>query len=531
MKKKSKRKQNIKMVEERPRMEAAVSIIEDIDGELVKDMASFTRDPYKFVLYSFPWGEVGSELEKFDGPDTWQTELLCKIRDGLLTPYEAIRIAVASGHGIGKGAFVAWIILWAMATCVDTRGVVTANTDSQLRTKTWAEVSKWHRLFIAKHWFSLTATALASVDKEHERTWRIDIIPWSENNTEAFAGLHNAGRRIVLIFDEASAIADKIWEVSEGALTDEGTEIIWVVLGNPTRNIGRFKDCFGRFKHRWFTRQIDSRDCKMTNKALIAQWVTDYGEDSDFVKVRARGEFPNVSDRQWIPTSFCEDARRRVILQKDVAHAARIIGVDMAWTGGDGVWVTLRQGNYSKLLAMYPKNDDDFVMAGYIANWEDTERADAVFIDFGYGTGVASAGKQLKREWMLVPFGGGATSPKYLNKRANMWGDMKDWLQAGGMIPDKPEYQDQLCSPEYIVLATGKNAGKICLESKTDMKARGVGSPGFGDSLALTFAFPVAPKNRLGMYRTRAEEFVNQGGDMESCNQGKKYDVLTGVIS
>lgn len=503
------------------------SKIIDIDTELANDLASFTRDPYKFVLYSFPWNEKGSELENFSGPDTWQAEILCKVRDGLLTPYEAIRIAVASGHGIGKGALASWLILWAMSTCPDTRGVVTANTDSQLRTKTWAELSKWYRLFIAKHWFTLTATALYSTDSEHERTWRIDIIPWSENNTEAFAGLHNLEKRIILIFDECSAIVDLIWEVAEGAMTDEKTEILWFVFGNPTRNTGRFKDCFGRFKHRWITKQVDSRKCKMTNKEEIQKWIDDYGEDSDFVKVRVRGEFPNISDRQFIPTSYCEEARRRVILPQDVSYAPKIIGVDPAWQGGDITTIVMRQGNYCKILAKYPKNDDDFVMAGYIAGFEDREHADAVFVDFGYGTGIVSAGKQLKRNWMLIPFGGKSTKDGYANKRAEMWGDMKDWLKNGGMIPDSPELQDELTSPEYIIIPTGPNAGKILIESKSDMKKRGLPSPNLADGLCLTFSMPVNP-NALGMHRTREKEFVDQSGTLEMVNAGQKeeFDVL-----
>ena len=96
----------------------------------------------------FPWGEKGSPLEEFEGPDEWQTKLLKEVRDGLKTTNQAVQEAVASGHGIGKSALVAWIILWAMSTMVDTKGVVTANTESQLKTKTWAELAKWHRLLL-----------------------------------------------------------------------------------------------------------------------------------------------------------------------------------------------------------------------------------------------------------------------------------------------------------------------------------------------------------------------------------------------
>lgn len=123
----------------------------------------------------------------------------------------------------------------------------------------------------------------------HDKRWRADAIPWSEHNTEAFAGLHNERKRIIVVFDEASNIADLVWEVAEGALTDEDTEIIWVAFGNPTRNTGRFRECFRKYKHRWKCAQIDSRTVEGTNKQQLQKWVDDYGEDSDFVKVRVRG--------------------------------------------------------------------------------------------------------------------------------------------------------------------------------------------------------------------------------------------------
>jgi hypothetical protein len=496
------------------------------EAELIEAMASFSRDPLQFVIFSFPWGK--GELEKFTGPEDWQRDLLCSIRDGLITPNEAIRLATASGNGIGKSAIVSWIILWALSTFEDTRGIVTANTENQLRTKTWAELAKWHRLFIAKHWFSLTATAIYSVQASHEKTWRIDQIPWSEHNSEAFAGLHNKGNRVVIIMDEASAIADIIWEVTEGALTDKDTEIIWAVFGNPTRNDGRFNRCFNGDRHRWITRQIDSRTVKITNKEQIKKWVEDYGEDSDFVRVRVRGVFPNVSDRQFIPSSYVEMARTRVVGVHQYNFAAKIISVDPAFTGGDETVISLRQGNAFKILGKYQKNDDDFQMAGYIANFEDTEKADAVFVDLGYGTGIVSAGKQLKRNWILVPFGGASNDPGFLNKRAEMWNLMKQWLKDGGTIPDDPILCAQLTGPEYYVKSTGANSGKIVLESKEDMKKRGVESPNRADGLALTFAYPVAPKNSLGMYNGQTQEFVSQGGSLEFANNGsnKPFDIF-----
>jgi hypothetical protein len=465
----------------------------EFDSEVIGKMADFSGDPYAWVRYSFDWGH--GELAEFAGPEPWQVELLCDIRDGLKSMTEAIQFARSSGHGIGKSAIVAWLILWAISTFEDCRGVVTANTDTQLRTKTWPELSKWHRLFIARHLFVLTATAIYSADPAHEKTWRIDLVPWSESNTEAFAGLHNRGKRIILVFDEASAIADKIWEVSEGALTDIGTEILWCAFGNPTRNTGRFHSCFHGLRHRWNAKQIDARTVSITNKAQIQKWVDDYGEDSDFVRVRVKGEFPNISERQFIPTALVAAARGKHLQSQTYDFAPVIIGVDPAWTGSDETVIFKRQGLASSMLMAIPRNDDDTQIAGYIGKFQDDLRADAVFIDQGWGTGIFSAGKAMGRSWTLVAFGGASNDLGYLNKRSEIWGQMKTWLKEGGAIPDDAMLGEEIPGPEYFV----KLNGKIQLESKEDMKKRGLRSPNRADALALTFAFPVRAR-RSGLH-------------------------------
>jgi hypothetical protein len=104
-----------------------------------------------------------------------------------------------------------------------------------------------------KAWCTYTATALHSAEPGRDKTWRVDAITRSEQNTEAIAGLHNKGRRAFALLDEASAIPDPVWDTIEGALTDADTELVWAVFGNPTRTTGRFRECFagGRFAHRW----------------------------------------------------------------------------------------------------------------------------------------------------------------------------------------------------------------------------------------------------------------------------------------
>ena len=238
--------------------------VAEIQSKLVRLAKKWRNDPLAFAQGAFPWGK--GTLKGMSGPDTWQQKHLTYLRDKLqngASVDEVIQTAIAAGHGVGKSGEVAWVILWAISTRADTRGVVTANTDTQLRTKTWAELAKWYHLCLFRVWFELTATSIFSKQPGHDKTWRIDAIPWSESNPEAFAGLHNQGKRILVIFDEASAIADKIWEVIEGAMTDKNTQILWLCYGNPTRNTGRFFDCFNRFRHRWWTMHVDGREAAM----------------------------------------------------------------------------------------------------------------------------------------------------------------------------------------------------------------------------------------------------------------------------
>lgn len=499
----------------------AVATNADFETELENDVASFQHDPYGYVLYAYEWGK--GELTGFDGPDDWQTMVLKDVRDLLrdgsktiddVLRYvgEAIQIAVKSGHGVGKSALVAWIVDWAMSTMEDTRGVVTANTDTQLRTKTWPEVAKWHRLSVTRHWFILTATALYSADPDHEKTWRFDIIPWSENNTEAFAGLHNKWKRLVVIFDESSAIPEVISEVTEGALTDSETEILWFKFGNPTMNSGNFFDCFHKMRHRWHRYTVDARKSKFTNKVKIAQWETDKGADSDFFLVRVAGEFPNAEAGQFIAADIVAAARGRKVRPDQFKSSPKIIGVDPKYGGPDEFAIYLRQGLAVKLLGIFTKNaetEDDAYMAGQIARMEDEEEADAVFIDFGYGTGIYNAGKQLGRKnWKLVQFGGASPDPKYLNMRAYMWGSYRDWLKEGGAIPDDEQLCEETKAP-HAYLTKGKLEGRIVLESKEDMKDRGVASPNRADAIALTFAYPVQSKTQGVRTLSQRRQFVN----------------------
>jgi hypothetical protein len=289
------------------------------------------------------------------------------------------------------------------------------------------------------------------IDEKHKDTWRADFVTWSIERTEAFAGLHNEGKIIVLIFDEASAIPDKIWEVAEGAMTDENTVIIWLAFGNPTKNTGRFRECFGKFAHRWKHRQIDSRTVEGTNKAQLDSWIEDYGEDSDFCRVRIRGEFPRAGSSQFIPSDLVAAARKAEVIVPPMLP--KIGACDVARFGDDQSVIADRQGRRARIWKRY-RGLDTVQLAERCIEYIDEEKPQAFVVDGdGVGAGVFDYLKHrgYDRKTLLVEFHGGAIpndQGKYFNKRAEAWGEMREWLP-GAQIPDDPELDADLTSIEY----------------------------------------------------------------------------------
>lgn len=471
----------------------------DTDLSLLDWLDSVSDDPLRFVEEAFPWGE--GILANSRGPEDWQQRVLVQIRDAIRAGAEdslallPILLATASGHGVGKSALCAWLMLWAISTLTDTRGYVTANTEAQLKTKTWAELGRWYNLFIARDLFKFTPTSLYSADRERERTWRIDLIAWSERNTEAFAGMHNQGRRILVLFDEASAIPDIIWEVAEGALTDANTQIIWAVFGNPTRNSGRFKDCFNN-DSLWFQTRVDSRTVSFTNKTQIANWLRAYGDDSDFARIRIKGEFPRTGEMEFFNAEEIDAAMERA---PDSPFGALALGVDVARFGANFSVIYPRRGRDA---ASIPRRKFQGVstvtLASEISKAFRELRADGVMIDGGgVGGGVVDQVRHMQLHCFEVQFGGKPTGwseqdtsgEVYANKRAEMYGALRAWIKVGSLPPD-PELRKQLLSITY----TFNNKDAILLTSKEVMMREGKESPDDIDALACTFAFPLEPK-------------------------------------
>lgn len=454
--------------------------------ELVEELAEFEFDPEGFVLWAYPWGEPGTILEHETGPDDWQRTLLRRIGDTLRAGGSrgaVVREAVRAGHGVGKSALTAWLVDWSQATHEMTRGVVTAMTDIQLRTKTWAELAKWHDLSITKSLFEHLATSRRFRDELVGRQWRIDAVPWSKNAPGSFAGLHNKGRRILVVFDEASEIDDIIHETTEGALTDENTQIVWVMFGNPTRVTGAFASAFKA--GRWHQTTVDSRTSKFSNKELIRQWAEDYGEDSDFFRVRVRGLPPRLGITNFIGVDVVEKARRREVSYNDVHAYPHVLSVDPGHMGDDESVVTHRQGPKVHRQWFFRGLDGPDLSARIVDIWRQIGTAAAVAVDaIGIGASCCDTLARipdfpLVRVNVAMP---AADDSTYHNVRAELWGKMKAWLETAA-IPDDDILQEQLISVDYGF----DGRARYQLQSKKDMRAKGIDSPDRADSLAISF--------------------------------------------
>jgi len=451
------------------------------EKDLAADMSGFYADFLGFIMYTFPWGQEDTPLAQHTGPDVWQIEVANEIsaavrKEGL---QGAIRVAVSSGHGIGKSAMVAWIIIWFISTRPNPQAVVTANTQNQLTNKTWRELAKWHKMAVNKSWFQWTATKFYL--KESPTTWFASAIPWSEKNSEAFAGTHE--EYVLVVFDEASAIADCIWEVCEGAMTTPGA--MWICFGNPTRNTGRFSDCFGALAHRWITRHIDSRNAKMANAAQLREWVNDYGEDSDFVRVRVRGVFPRAGSSQLISSDLVSSAEMYEAAEDEITGSPLVFGCDVARYGHNRSVIAKRQGR--KVLEIKKwVGLGTMEFAAVIAKEIEADSPEAVFIDgAGVGGGVVDRLIMLGFNVLEVQAAGSPEDgDRYVNKRIECWDRMEKWLQKGADLPTDIELRKGLIGPEYFY----STQNKLQLESKDAMKARGLESPDEADGVALTFA-------------------------------------------
>jgi hypothetical protein len=479
-------------------------------AEVQRELAEFADDPLGFVMCAYPWGQ--GELIDEAGPRAHQVRFLSQIGEHLRNPetrYKPFRKAISSGHGIGKSTELSWVAHWALSTFEDTKVIVMAGTGDQLKTKTQPEVAKWFRLAVNAEMFEVNVTSVKVRELGHETQWRIDFNTWSEENPQASAGAHNKGKRLVIIYDEASGIPDIIWTTQEGALTDANTEIIWIAFSQCTRSDGYFYECtHGTQRDRWRSEVIDSREVEGTNVEEINETIAIYGIDSDHVRVRYRGLFPLASEGKFIDLEMVNGAQNRNAVA--MSDDPLIAGVDLSWGGSDDTVIRFRRGLDGrsippiKIRGEFTRNPAVIreKLVDVLTRQHGGHAVAMMFLDnsgVGGNAGAILAGLIAlgHKNVMGVNFGDQALNSQfYVLRRDEMWGKMKDWLRNGGAIDRDKDLAADLQKP---ILMSDREQ-RIKLEPKDVMKKRlakmglNSSSPDDADALALTFAMAVATR-------------------------------------
>ena len=491
-----------------------------IDDQILEDVGELFDNPLGYIYYAWDWGS-SAELRicktpepwasRFDseyGLDGWACEMLeelgAAIKERGFNPDEPqtvlpIDMAVRSGHGIGKSCLVGLLVSFLLNTRPGSHGMVTANTGNQLATKTWPNIKKFMASAITARFWRIQESRIVHVMGDKYGT--CDAVTWDKARSEAFAGQHAVDASSFYFNDEASAISDIIFQVQQGGMTDG--EPMRFSFGNPTKNTGEFHRMFGRRRANVITREVDSRTVQITNKQLIEQWEEEYGEDSDYFRVRVRGKEPKAGSNQLITSEMVLKSMRSPIVQIPRDEPV-IMGIDVARSLlGDESVIFVRRGKDARTFGCKAfRGKDTHQLASIAAEWCDELKSmghpvDAIFVDGGgLGAGTYDRLVHLGYPAIEVLFGGMADHPdRFKQKDAEMWKRMREWLISGGALEYDEQLEEQLTTRPH----DHTDDNRMYLWPKDKCKEDlGIESPDRADALCLTFAYHVGPKAALG---------------------------------
>ena len=387
-------------------------------------------------------------------PDDWQKKVL---NDLVVYP----KISVRSGQGVGKTALEAGAIIWFLVCRPYSRVIATAPTMQQLYDVLWAEIAKW---------------------------------------------LNDS-----LVMDEASGVADPIMEAILGTLS--GKENRLLMCGNPNRLEGVFYDSHNVDRDKFRVHKVSSMDSKRTSKDNIEMLLKKYGQDSDVARVRIFGEFPKGALDSLISMETVELACDNSIEESEITASNVLhIGCDVARFGDDKTVITPRIAGkifpftkYSKKSTMETAGNVILTCKEYMQKYPKLKRCIIKIDDTGVGGGVTDRLKEVVAEerlpYVVVPVNNGsaATDDYYANLGSQIWGELRDALEENFSCMMQEEeskpiielpYDDEMIKQLSNRRKKITSKGKIQLESKDDMKKRGVGSPDVADSITLAFYEP-----------------------------------------
>lgn len=425
-------------------------------------------------------------------PDAWQAEVLMEFARGNQ------RIAMAACKGPGKSCVLAWIIWNFLLTRPHPKVVCTSITGKNLLDGLWSELAKWlAKSKLLQDMFVWQKTRVFA--KQHPETWWCSARTWSASadpqmQADTLAGIH--ADYVLFVLDEAGGIPDSVMASAEAGLANAagggGKEAHLVLAGNPTHLSGPLYRACTTEKRLWWVKHITGDpDAVDRSPRVSAQWAREqiekYGRDNPWVLVNVFGKFPPSSINALIGPEEVREAMKRFIAPEKLVGLAKILGVDVARMGPDLSVIFKRQGKQA-FPPQTMRNVDSITGAGQVARQWSSWGAQACFIDDtgGFGGGWIDQLRALSYQPLGIHFAGKASSPRYANKRAEMWFEMARWIKEGGCLPDVPELVDELSQSTYTFAGDS-----LLLEDKELLRAKIGRSPDYADALALTFAQPV----------------------------------------
>lgn len=444
-------------------------------------------------------------------PDLWQIAAL----DGIAVSGVS-RLALRACAGPGKTAVLAWTAWWWLLCHAELgehpKGIAVGVTADNLRSNLWPELAKWRArsplLSASFEWQKERIFA-----KDHPETWFIAARSYSgaadpDEQARVLSGLHS--RYPIVLLDESGDMPPSVGRAAEQAMGGCSRGLI-IQAGNTTSQSGLLYDSCIRHREGWRITAItaDPDEPARTPRVPI-EWAREqierYGRESPWVQSYILGQFPDAATNALLSAAQVEAALGRHVSEELYRHAARIIGVDCARFGDDSTVITRRQGLASYTPRVLRGARSEQIAAAVATIAQEWGHVDAIMVDGGggYGAGTIDALRLAGFQPLEVLGSGEPIDRRYLNKRAEMWSLMADWIKGGGCLSNTPEYAAELTAPTYWL-----RKDRLQLEDKDQIKKRIGRSPDTSDALALTFSMPVIPRANAIPAIMRAERSRN----------------------
>ena len=437
---------------------------------LVEGIMRYIANPVAFVR----------EILKAE-PDEWQIEALKSLAD-------KSRVAIRSGHGVGKTALESWTVCWFLFTRLYPKVVCTAPTQQQLYNILWPEISKWLKkspILVNLFDYQKTKIYFKALPERWFATARTASTP------ENMAGFHE--EHILFVVDEASGISDEIFEAVEGALTTKDAKLL--ICGNPTRNSGFFKRAFFEDRELYHTMKVSCSETKRVSNEYCNRLIKQYGEDSDVVRVRVLGEFPKVESDGLIALELIETSTMK---DSEIIENELHVGVDVARFGNDETVIMPRIGNVVLNFTHYRKTDTMSTVGRIIDIVQSLMKKYSLLNavihvdDDGVGGGVTDrlneviVEKSIDATVVACHNGGRARDNEhYANWITEAWFGLKQRFVDGDItLPKDDELTAQLSTRKYLL----NSRDQLIIEDKKTYKKRVGRSPDRADALVLAFS-------------------------------------------